>query len=821
MWRALDAAGIPFGVYSVEGGGLIAEAAQFKHAGPLIYRALATDVAPYELSPEAAAGVQWSKLMAALPPEVKALKDRVWIEIGNEQDKTRAEWLGWYYVELAGYAARDGYKMSAFAWSTGEPEPAHWQYAGVLAYLRLCAAHPERLAVSVHEYSLSADDIMAGSPWLVGRVKFLFEACQKQGIASPVVFVSETGWTHNDLPQADKAKADIVALAGLYAIYPTVKAAFLWTAMGGGDKRTLAAELNALLPWLTDFAIDTRWPDGEPEPEPEPDETPVKVIDISKWQGVIYPDRMRAAGVDGVIPRGSYGVIRDQRVDGYVGQLQAAALSIPAVYHYYEPDKPWRAQLDTLLAVMRQHQIGRAAVDLEDMNFGPAARGWDTDIDLEEKRQNNRQQMIEMGIDPDQTSEPAGLESAPATVQPRLVEDVRQFMEALDREMPRPADKPHLIYTNYSYWLNIMGQPDWGVKYQLWIAAWTNAAAPVVPKPWGRWTLWQFTSSGDGPAHGVQSARVDVNRFNGDRAAWAAWQVGPTPAPVTFAAALWQDSRRAVWGWNPDAALAKRILADGYIPTSYEFRFEHGGRVWLYQVGHSPDRKGRRVYYVEKEKWDDVRWIRGPSGASTPPAPVESMIDMIVYFMPLNSKFGDILILANNWGQGNERVQLQSEGDIAYIVKNSQYEKKRIDATGVYQLVDTSPGNDEYFTIQGQWLPRRWKPGDTFTRWEKVHFYRKADCTAVAGKNYESESSIRFDALLSEWTSPAGVKLQNVIKLSWILHGVVEEEYWYAPGLGLCQWKNKAGRHSWGIERIPVGSQENNIRETIGCLSAS
>ena len=111
MWRRLDAAGVGFGVYSVEGGGLIAEASQFARADPLVYRTLATDVAAYDLPPEQAAARSWALLMEKLPPEVKALKDRVWIEIGNEQDKGRADWLGWYYVALAGHAAAEGYRM--------------------------------------------------------------------------------------------------------------------------------------------------------------------------------------------------------------------------------------------------------------------------------------------------------------------------------------------------------------------------------------------------------------------------------------------------------------------------------------------------------------------------------------------------------------------------------------------------------------------------------------------------------------------------------------------------------------------------------------
>ena len=35
--------------------------------------------------------------------------------------------------------------------------------------------------------------------------------------------------------------------------------------------------------------------------------------------------------------------------------------------------------------------------------------------------------------------------------------------------------------------------------------------------------LWQHTSSADGPAHGVQSDRIDLNRFNGTVTQFNEW----------------------------------------------------------------------------------------------------------------------------------------------------------------------------------------------------------------------------------------------------------------------------------------------------------
>jgi len=38
---------------------------------------------------------------------------------------------------------------------------------------------------------------------------------------------------------------------------------------------------------------------------------------------------------------------------------------------------------------------------------------------------------------------------------------------------------------------------------------------PVLPETFETWTLWQWTSSGDGPAYGMESDDVDLDYFNG------------------------------------------------------------------------------------------------------------------------------------------------------------------------------------------------------------------------------------------------------------------------------------------------------------------
>lgn len=555
MWKALDAGGIPFGVYSVENGGLIVEAARLPRADPIIYRTLATDVAPYHLSPQGAAAQQWALLMEKLPPEVKAIKGRVWVEIGNEQDKTRADWLGNYYSELAAIALPQGYRICGPAWSTGEPEPPDWETSGWLRYLRLCAANPSRLAVTVHEYGLDANDIRAGSPYLAGRVRFLFDACDKHGISRPAVFVTEAGWVHNDMPEPDAAKNDIAWLSALYAGYPTVKAAFLWTLMGGGDKKELGATLNSIVPWLTEWTLRQRWPDPPPPPQPEEN----MLIDLSKWNGTLNAAKMKAAGAKGVILRAAAGAVRDTMVDTYAPALKAAGIPIVGCYLYYHPYEPWRPQLDALKAVMAKHGIRRGYLDLEDTK-------------------------------------------TVAT----LARDAETFMAALTAEMPLPAGKRHGIYSNVSYWRQ-MGAPAWGAAYDLWVAAWTDVASPVVPAPWLRWTLWQYSNSGNGPAYGLQSARVDLNRFNGTAAAFSEWlsivDVVDVPAAIRGAAAKQPGA-----GWHPTHAIPMAIIRDGYLPVGPEFDVTAGGVA--YRALRAYDRTGKWwIYYAPVPRWNEVTRI--------------------------------------------------------------------------------------------------------------------------------------------------------------------------------------------------------------------
>lgn len=241
--KALDQAGIRFMIKSVDSYGPLFEASQLaKKSGVdhiLVYR-LSTvgqnhrydyDVPPYKdpkyvNDPEGGAVKHWEETKKQLPPEFD--KARTWIEPINEVDKNLCDWLGRFAVHLANLAQQDGYKVSLFAWSSGEPEPSGWEEPGMLAYLRLCAERPKQAAVALHEYSYTVDNIFDQFPFKVGRFQALFDVCDRHGIARPTIHITEWGWTLNNVPPPEKALPDIEEVGKLYSKYPQIEGAAIW-----------------------------------------------------------------------------------------------------------------------------------------------------------------------------------------------------------------------------------------------------------------------------------------------------------------------------------------------------------------------------------------------------------------------------------------------------------------------------------------------------------------------------------------------------------------------------------------------------------------
>lgn len=257
--RGLADAGVPAVVKSVDAYGVLAEALRASPDHVTVFRLSGGDLElpDYDLPPEVAAEEHWARVLEALPPE---FDKQTWLEVMNEPDKGRADWLGRCAHRLAQLALRDGYRLAAFGWSSGEPEPEHWQTPGMQAFLSLAAQHPDRVAVALHEYSYSVEDIANQYPSLVGRFQTLFRICDGLGLKRPTVLITEWGWQAESVPSLGKAMEDIAWASQLYAAYPQVQGAAIWyLGPGFGDIANQAQRLIVPLryyAWSEYFVID-------------------------------------------------------------------------------------------------------------------------------------------------------------------------------------------------------------------------------------------------------------------------------------------------------------------------------------------------------------------------------------------------------------------------------------------------------------------------------------------------------------------------------------------------------------------------------------
>jgi lysozyme len=124
-----------------------------------------------------------------------------------------------------------------------------------------------------------------------------------------------------------------------------------------------------------------------------------------------------------------------------------------------------------------------------------------------------------------------------------LLSSLKIFFDVIEQKTGRKG----ILYTNPSmiaYNLGII--PDWLLQYPLWIAHYINADNPTF-KPWANWTIWQYTSKGDGVKYGMESANVDMNYFNGDDNELRTFARLEPRAPMTDAEKL-----QRLWDAHPD-----------------------------------------------------------------------------------------------------------------------------------------------------------------------------------------------------------------------------------------------------------------------------
>ncbi len=250
--EALAAAGVPAFIKSVDDYSMCAQALNYNPDNITVFRLTGgeLELPDYNLPAEIAAEQHWARILNALPAEFDR---RTWLEVMNEPDKNRADWLGRFAFHTAQLALRDGYRFAAFGWSSGEPEPEHWETPGMLEFLTLASQHPGQIAVALHEYSYAVEDIANKYPFLVGRFQALFRICDHNNIPRPIVLITEWGWEYQTIPPVDQAMDDIAWASQLYAAYPQVQGAAIWY-LGGGYE--IADQAQRLIAPLRDYALN-------------------------------------------------------------------------------------------------------------------------------------------------------------------------------------------------------------------------------------------------------------------------------------------------------------------------------------------------------------------------------------------------------------------------------------------------------------------------------------------------------------------------------------------------------------------------------------
>ncbi len=263
------------------------------------------------------------------------------------------------------------------------------------------------------------------------------------------------------------------------------------TFVGGIHSRPFSAELNAAflpagLEWdyggkLTAFAVQAEQALG----------WTINGPDMSVWQGEVDFDVL-GAKANFAILRYAYGnSYMDPNLAKYYRGLADRNVPVMA-YHYLKPGKSWQTHADTMASLLRDY---------------PAVHAWG---DLEESGGLAKQE----------------LDSWSFKYWSRLETAIEQMVGC---------------YTSPGFLNKAMGLTSWLKWRPLWDAHWTTLANPILPLEWATpgkpWTLWQWTSKGSGADWGVKSTYIDLNRFNGDAAAFEKTykvkpaNVGATPPP--------------------------------------------------------------------------------------------------------------------------------------------------------------------------------------------------------------------------------------------------------------------------------------------------
>lgn len=108
----------------------------------------------------------------------------------------------------------------------------------------------------------------------------------------------------------------------------------------------------------------------------------------------------------------------------------------------------------------------------------------------------------------------------PATGGPPSSARVLDWMYACAEECARLLSRRPTAYTSSGWW-NAIGDPVDPIQgaFALWVANWTAAKGPSMPRGWARYSLWQWSAEAgplaNVPIKGIPGKSVDRDRFPG------------------------------------------------------------------------------------------------------------------------------------------------------------------------------------------------------------------------------------------------------------------------------------------------------------------
>ena len=212
-------------------------------------------------------------------------------------------------------------------------------------------------------------------------------------------------------------------------------------------------------------------------------------LDVSVHQGRMDFAKAKAAGARFVYARASLAdTYDDPRFFEHIQGARAAGLPCGA-YHVVAPDRSASAQIGNFLSL----------VDQVELQLPPVL-----DCELDRKQ-------------------------SVATI----TANIRDCIVALLSRGLRP-----IIYTRASWWNIYVKHAALWKQYDLWTAHYTTLPKPLIPVDWSKHLIHQYSADGNlrGAEFGAQSKSIDLNRFNGDEAAFLAWsgQTAPPPPALTI-----------------------------------------------------------------------------------------------------------------------------------------------------------------------------------------------------------------------------------------------------------------------------------------------